>query len=483
MMLHLMLLIAFSLVFIINGWKHSGGIQNENDYILGTKPLGLSLGMVTILAYWITGNTLLSAPEATYNNGVLGDLGYAFLGTIGLLLFAPVAKILKTKHPDVRSIGDFYAKKYQCKPLALFVVSLVIIHSLGILLTQGIGAGLLLQYSFHIPYPVAVFLVFFVATIYIIFGGFQSIVRVGMFQLIFILGVALFIPPLLFLKIGVVEVYQSIKVYAPDKINILNEKGLMFLLSGLFIGFGAVIMDNFFWQRTYQSKKQGVATAFILSASVWVFIPLAFGSLAYIALAHNIQADKINQLIPLVVDRFGGSFANSLLLLAVWSALISTTAILLNSVSGLVVYNVFAFSKRKRRPLKEARWSIIIFASLGFGFSLFPLTSMLEIMMFLAVINSAMIFPTLISLFSVRISSICISVTILIPGIIGIFTYFYKNEIQGILLSAFLSFILSLLTLSFSYWNQKQHSQSDIDEIKEEHSQPTMIKETKDKIS
>jgi Na+/proline symporter len=470
-MLHLLLLIAFSLVFILNGWKHSGGIQNENDFILGTKPLGLSLGMVTILAYWITGNTLLSAPEATYNNGVLGDLGYAFLGTIGLLLFAPIAKMLKTKYPDARTIGDFYLKKYQSKPLALFVVFLVITHSLGILLTQGIGAGLLLKYSFDIPYPVAVFLVFFVAAIYIIFGGFQSIVRVGMIQLIFILGVALFIPPLIFLKIGVVEIYHSIKIQTPDKINMLDQKGLLFLLSGVFIGFGAVIMDNFFWQRTYQSKKQGVATAFTLSAAIWVFIPLAFGSLAYIALAHNIQVDKINQLIPFLVDRYGGSFANSLLLLAVWSALISTTAILLNSLSGLVVYTIFPLLKRKRYPLKEARLSIVLFACLGFGFSLFPLTSMLKIMMFLAVINSAMIFPTLISLFSVKISSILISLTMLISSLTGIYYYFLKDEIEGILLSAFLSFILSLLTLLFSFWKQEQNSD------------PEMTNEIKDKIS
>ena len=81
-------------IFIGIGWYFSQRSQGADDFILGWGQLGIALGMTSLLAFWITGNTMLAAPESAYTFGILGALGYGMLGGAGVLLFGLLSKRL-----------------------------------------------------------------------------------------------------------------------------------------------------------------------------------------------------------------------------------------------------------------------------------------------------------------------------------------------------------------------------------------------------
>lgn len=435
------IIIGISLFFIWSGKKESEKIRTVDEYLLGSKSIGIATGTAVVLVYWITGNTLLAAPEAVYNFGILGSIGYALTGSIGLIMFALIASRIKQQDTTIKSIGDFFYLKYKSLRLKRLLLLITFLHLLGIASTQGIGAGTLLTHAFHLPYSVSVAIVFIIATLSILFGGFTSIIRIGLIQVMIILSIALIIPAFLFLKMGAVNVYTDLTILSPEHLDIGNQEGQLFLLSGLFLGMGAVLMDQFFWQRNYVFNKQVVVSSFLNSSIIWFFIPLGFGSLAFIALISSGNRSEITSFIPLFVELTGGPFIRPFLLVAIWCALLSTLGIVLNSLVSLLTYYVFEGNK----SVKTVRMTVLGISCVGFVICLFPHQSMLELLLLFAVINCAVIFPTLASMVPFQIPVLYVYSAIILASLSGLFTNFTVGSTHGILVSVVISFLITLV--------------------------------------
>jgi len=440
--MNMITLLIVSLFFIWNG-RAQGEHQTLNDFLLGKKSLGIATGTAIILVYWITGNTLLAAPEAVYQYGILGDIGYALMGGVGLLVFAPVAKAIKTNYKNVASIGDFFYQKYQSITLKYLLIVMTSFHLIGIIATQAIGGGKIIEYSSHLPYELSILFVFLTATLSFLFGGFQSIVRVGLIQVMVILCVALLIPPFNYLKYGAVDIYQHIKAFQPVKLDLGHGPGQYFLMGGLLSGIGAVFMDQFFWQRAHQFKKQVVAPSLSLSAVIWIFVPLSFGSLAFIVMANEMELSRTLDLIPAIVQISEGTIIRPFLLVAVWSALISTTGIALNSLTSLVM-NYF-YPAGKELTIKKAKGCMVILAFISFIISLLADGSMLELLLFFGVVNTSVIFPTIFSLFRTTMPVFYIYMAIILASFLGIYVYFTEGSTLAILISGLTSSVVCIL--------------------------------------
>ena len=99
------IILLLGVAFIGVGYYLSRSVRTADQFILGTGRLGVAFGSASLLAFWITGNTALAAPEAAYTMGVLGAIGYGFLGGIAVVLFAPIAKRIHEAVPHGRTVG------------------------------------------------------------------------------------------------------------------------------------------------------------------------------------------------------------------------------------------------------------------------------------------------------------------------------------------------------------------------------------------
>lgn len=454
--------------FIAAGWLFSAQVEDADDFIVGSGKLGVAFGMTSLLAFWITGNTMLAAPESAYSYGVLGALGYGLVGGSGVLLFGLLSKRVHKVIPHGKSVGDFYGTRYDEKNYYLFL-ALLVVYVLGIIVTQGIGGGVLLEALFDIPYYLAVALTFGTVIVYSYFGGFKSVAGVAYFQVLLILVVALVVPPLVYLNVGFGPVYEGMMENASSKLSLTLPAGLLFATAGALMGIGEVFMDNTFWQRAYAIRRDVVVKTFMLSGIGWILVPLAVASLAFVAVAFGRTPEQINQVAPLIAQVYGGQAAGWLFLVAVWSALCSTTAASINALATLIMNDAIPRVKddvTEDELMQYGKYLTIAVGLVGFVLSLPRILTMLQMLVFLGVINIAFVFPIVAGLWWAKTNSNVVFAAALVAITVGYYAYFTIGSLQAIVVSGWLSFVItyggSLIWPSRFDWQRLQRVGQDV---------------------
>ena len=457
------IILGLGILFIAVGFYLSRAVKTADQFILGTGRLGVAMGSASLLAFWITGNTTLAAPEAAYTTGILGAVGYGFLGGIAVALFAPLAKRIHEVIPHGRTVGDFYVARFGQVNYFVFLFFLLI-YVFGILITQGIGGGVILEQVFGIPYLLAVVLSFVIVIAYSMLGGFQSVTGVAFFQIILILVAVAGVVPYVFFKQGASSVYQGMLENNPDLLSLTLPAGLLFMFGGAMFGIGEVFMDNTFWQRAYAVRQDKLLPAFLLSGVGWAFVPIAVSTLAFVALAEGIEPEQVNQVAPLVAERFGGSFASYMFLVVVWSAILSTAAASLNAFSSVILNDLVPRFRPNLGDRQQKRYGAIITVVVGIIGLLLTLpqfTSMLQMLIFIGVINAAFIYPITLGLFWKRMTRTAALLAGLVSPVVGYIVYFTVGSLQGIVASGWVSLLLcvgvSLVTRESYDWRILQN--------------------------
>lgn len=145
--------------------------MKKNDYqlyISGAIKLGVSFGVVSLLARWVTGNTILSSPETLIKYGLIGGIGYSLVGALSSILFGFLAKKIRENHPGQHTIGDVLRQKLTPNGYWL-MITVLILTSFHSLFVQAMGAGILIQMIFPIPYFIG--LLFFLTFCFFIGGA------------------------------------------------------------------------------------------------------------------------------------------------------------------------------------------------------------------------------------------------------------------------------------------------------------------------
>lgn len=442
--INVIIILILGAVFISTSWFISRKVSSVDQYVSGRGKLGVAFGSTSLLAFWITGNTVMAGPEAAYNDGILGALGYAALGGIAVLAFAPLARRIHEVLPNGRTVGDFFKHRFDNKNYYFFI-AMSFVWVFGFLMTQGIGGGLLLEQIFDIPYELAVVLTFLIVIVYATMGGFSSVTGLAFIQVMLILLVVIVVPPLVYFTTGVSPVYVGMSELAPGSLDLLMPAGLLFLFAGPVLGIGEVFMDNTFWQRAYAIRRDKVFSIFTLAGIGWCFVPLAVATLAFVALGTGQAPKEINQVAPFIAQVYGGQFGAWAFLIGVWAALASTIAALLNAIVSLILNDVYLKIKPEasdKKQLRFARNVTIIIGVLGLLVSLPKLTSMLQMLIFLGVMNAALIFPIVFGLFwrKLNINASFISAVTAIVG--GYAAYYTVGSLQGVVVSGWLSFLV-----------------------------------------
>ena len=438
------IILGLGVLFIAVGYYLSRAVKTADEFILGTGKLGVAMGSASLLAFWITGNTTLAAPEAAYTMGILGAVGYGFLGGIAVVLFAPLARRIHEVIPHGRTVGDFYAARFGGTNYFVFLFFLLI-YVFGILITQGIGGGVILEQVFGIPYLLAVVLSFVIVISYSMLGGFQSVTGVAFFQIVLILVAVAGVVPYVFFSQGASNVYQGILENNPDLLSLTLPAGLLFMFGGAMFGIGEVFMDNTFWQRAYAVRRDRLLPAFVISGIGWAFVPIAVSTLAFVALAEGIRPEQVNQVAPLVAERFGGSFAGYMFLVVVWSAILSTAAASLNAFASVILNDLVPRFRPNLGDPEQKRYGAIITVVVGVVALLLTLpqfTSMLQMLIFIGVINAAFIYPITLGLFWRRMTSTAALLAGVVSPAVGYVVYFTVGSLQGIVASGWVSLLL-----------------------------------------
>ncbi|MEA5423773.1 sodium:solute symporter family transporter [Synechococcus sp. CCY9202] len=443
------LLIAFSVLWISLGiwWGRRGSGGDADDYLLAGRNIGLALSTATLMASWVTGNTTLAAPEVGYTLGLWGMFGYALAG-LGLLLFAPLAIRIKRVMPTARTSGDFVRLRYGRLVWAVFLV-ITMVYTAGFLITQGMGAGLLLQALSGFDYRLGMLVVIGVSTVYTLFGGMRAVVGTDFIQSLLIMAILVVVAVLGYSHFGAGEIYARLASDHPSRLNLLLPAGLLFAWNTGLFSMGEVFHNNIWWSRVFASRESVVFRSFVFGGFAWFTVPIVTGSIALMALAQNFEVPQVNMVFPIVAAKLLGSAGAMMVFVIIFSSLTSTLDSLLASTADLLAEDVYVKMLRPEASdaeVKRAARQIVV--GLGLVTVLLSwnyITSMYQLLLFTGALVASTIWPIACGLYWKTANRTAALLAMLIGSAVGLTAYVLIAPYCAALLSASVSALVMVV--------------------------------------
>jgi urea-proton symporter len=422
--------------------------ENYQIYVSGAIRLGISFGVVSLLARWVTGNTILSSPETLIKYGLTGGIGYSLMGALALILFGFMAKRIRERYPDQHTIGDVLRLKLTPSGY-WYMISVLLVTSLDSLFVQAMGAGILIHMIS--PLPIFIGMLIFLSFCFFIggVGGMQRLHQLAGINVSLIFGAVIIIPVYFYIQEGVFPVYEGIKLYHPYLLYIKNTEAIWFIFTAVLIGFGQVLIDRATWQRVFIINKEKVRMTFTLAGLIWATIPLALSSLLMIIIFGR-SYENIYSLIFELIEKIQSTVLIVLFVLFCFSAISSAISAEIHATTTLFIRNVMEMF---RRLTDREKWKFTyIFSGVICVFLLVIVTILtpnpLELLFFFGNIYASMIVPMFYIILSKGKLPSLIPFASLIGAIGGYLLLPYTENLLAIWLSfAISSFICLCFTV------------------------------------
>ncbi len=446
------LVVLFSVLWVALGiaWGRRGQ-GNADDYMLAGRNIGLALSTATLMASWVTGNTTLLAPEFGYKTGLWGMFSYALAG-LGLILFAPLASRIKQLMPNGRTSGDFIRLRYG--RLAWWVFMLITaIYTLGFLMTQAMGAGLLLQALSGFDYHVGMVVVIGVATVYTLFGGMRAVIGTDFIQSLLIMVLLAVVAVLAFRQFPMPEVHASLLARHPDRLDLLLPAGLLIAWNSALFSMGEVFHNNIWWSRVFASRRSVVMTSFVLGGIAWMSVPMVTGSIGLVALARELPLEQVNMVFPVMAADLLGAGGAALVFVVVFASLTSTLDSLLASTADLLAEDVYFRLLRPQASdlqLKQAaRLMVVGLAVVTLVLSWPRLDSLASVLFFTGALVASTVWPVACGLYWRTANRTAAIAAMLAGSVVGLLAYVLIAPYCAAVFSAAVSAIVMLMGSRF----------------------------------
>ena len=420
------LVVLFSVLWVALGIAGGRrGQSDADDYMLAGRNIGLALSTATLMASWVTGNTTLLAPEFGYKTGLWGMFSYALAG-LGLILFAPLASRIKQLMPNGRTSGDFIRLRYGRLAWWVFMV-ITAIYTLGFLMTQAMGAGLLLQALSGFDYHVGMVVVIGVATLYTLFGGMRAVIGTDFIQSLLIMVLLAVVAVLAFRQFPMPEVHASLLARHPDRLDLLLPAGLLIAWNSALFSMGEVFHNNIWWSRVFASRRSVVMTSFVLGGIAWMSVPMVTGSIGLVALAREIPLEQVNMVFPVMAADLLGAGGAALVFVVVFASLTSTLDSLLASTADLLAEDVYFRLLRPQASdlqLKQAaRLMVVGLAVVTLALSWPRLDSLASVLFLTGALEASTVWPVACGLYWRTANRTAAIAAMLAGSVVGLLAY------------------------------------------------------------
>lgn len=413
------------------------------DYVSGAAKLGIGLGVVSLLARWVNGNTLLASPETIIQYGVMGGIGYALIQAFALMMMAWLGKKVRNESSENLTIGDYLQQKLHSSGYWLMIL-IFLLTSMDFMFVQALISGKLLQMFFDIPAFIGIFYFIAFCILFAGTGGIILVHRFAIFQVVFLFAGAILIPLYFFVQEGVQPVYEGIRLYHPYLLVINNYEGLFFIATGIFIGLGQVLGDLATWQRIYIIEENKIVPTFLLSGLIWLTFPMAFSTL-FLIVIYTGGFDDIPSLFTSLMNRIDSSLILAIFVICCLSATTSTFGAGLHSAISLLVRNVYQVLKPGLSETQKIQMGYKLAIGIGLIFlvlTYFFTPSLLGLLFFFGNIHASLIAPILAIMISKQKVDNFIPFCTVIGATAGFASRVYHGNLYGIWVSALVSLTL-----------------------------------------
>ena len=438
----------FSVLWIVLGGYLGRRATGLEGYMLAGRKVGLALGTATAMATWVTSNTTMAAPQLALQMGVWGMLGYS-LGSVGLMLFAPLARRIHTLMPSGFTSGDFVRLRYGKTTWRIFL-AISLFYGFGWLVSMGMAGGVLVNALTGIDYRIGMTVILAVCVLYTMLGGLRAVIGTDFLQTLIILVGVVMLAWLAITRVGFDSMHAAVLEKRPELLNLLFPAAIMFLFNNLLFGIGEIFHSNVWWSRAFAFREGVGFRAYLIAGLFWLPIPVVAGFVALTVPALDINVPAADMVGPLVAAHLLGTGGAILVFIVVFAALASSLDSLLAATSDLILTDIY---KGHFRPgasedelARTARWVVLGLGILAWLLCLPRLTTLAELLYFTGAFVASTIWPIAAGLFWRRTSPAGAALAMLAGTAIGLAGYFLIGFYVAALISAAVSMSIVLIS-------------------------------------
>lgn len=443
-----LILAIFSAVWVTLGWWWGRKNKSLDDFMLAGRNVGLALAIATAMATWVTSNTTMAAPQLALQLGIWGMVGYS-LGSIGLMLFAPLAKRIRDLMPHGYTSGDFIRLRYGNFAWRIFLI-ISLCYALGWLISLGMAGGVLIHALTGIPYQAGMTVILVICVIYTLLGGLKAVIGTDFIQTIIILIGLCILAVLAISQVGFESMHSALQEERPELLNLLMPAAIMFLFNNLLFGVGEIFHSNVWWSRAFAFGKGIGFRAYLIAGIMWVPIPIVAGFIALMAPALGLNIPAADMVGPMVAAELLGYAGAVVVFIVVFSALASSLDSLLAATADLVTQDIYHGHINPRATAqqrhKASKLIILILGVLTWLICLPRLTTLAGLLYFTGAFVASTLWPVVAGLFWKRTNRWGASLAMIAGTILGLTAYFVIGFYVAALVGAAVSMAIVLLT-------------------------------------
>lgn len=438
------ILALFSVVWVLLGWYWGRRAKHLEEYMLAGRNVGMALGAATAMATWVTSNTTMAAPQLTLQLGIWGMVGYS-LGSIGLMLFAPMARRIRRLLPHGYTSGDFIRLRYGKLAWRIFLV-ISLCYAFGWLISLGMAGGVLIHALTGIPYQLGMSVILTICVLYTLLGGLRAVIGTDFIQTILILVGVVTLAWLAINKVGFSTIYDAVELQRPELLNLLMPAAIMFLFNNLLFGVGEIFHSNVWWSRAFAFREGVGFPAYMLAGIMWVPIPIVAGFIALTTPALGLNVPAADMVGPMVAAKLLGVSGAILVFIVVFSALASSLDSLLAATADFITQDIYHGHIHKQADdehlRKVGKVMIVSLGVLAWLLCLPRLTTLASLLYFMGPFVASAIWPIVAGLYSTRANAGAASLAMVLGTGIGLYSYFaigfYVAALVGAVVSMFI---------------------------------------------
>ena len=388
------LLIVYALVCIGIGFWSSRG-HKDDDYLIAGRKMTLFGFISSVVASYIGGAAIVAYSAYVYQFGISAIA--VFAGTaLGFIIFIPYALKLRkiSTEKQFLTLSDWFFYKYGKQTGVASAVILFVVY-FGMLLNQFIAGSSILSNISGWSYETALMISSAIITIYLVAGGFKSVIKTDIFQYI-----------ILFVLFGFLG-YLLIREDSNFSEEIFDISRMDPMMTIAFIAFGVLIIFQSaeYWQRVYAAKNESVVRKGLAGSAV--FVVITGFAITIVGLSAHENAPGIEPrdafsegLTVLVPAKYIGAG-----LVLLFAAIMSSADTIIFVLASSVAKDYIAhFSKKEvtqHNLMIQTKIFIVLFSIIGFTLAYF-FRDLITVILFITGIGFTII-PAAISSFHFKI--------------------------------------------------------------------------------
>ena len=443
-----LILALFSLLWVVLGWWFGRKNQDLEGFMLAGRKVGLALGTATAMATWVTSNTTMAAPQLALQMGIWGMVGYS-LGSVGLMLFAPLARRIRELMPSGYTSGDFIRLRYGNLAWRVFL-AISLFYALGWLISMGMAGGVLIHALTGIDYRLGMSVIVLICVLYTLLGGLRAVIGTDFIQSLIILTGIVVLAWLAIDHIGFEGMHRAVELERPELLNLLMPAAIMFLFNNLLFGVGEIFHSNVWWSRAFAFREGVGFKAYFMAGLFWAPVPIVAGFIALSVPALGLNVPAADMVGPMVAAQLLGTGGAVLVFIVVFAALASSLDSLLAATSDLILTDIYKGhinpSASPEQLARAARWVIVILGLATWLVCLPRLTTLAEMLYLTGAFVASTIWPIATGLFWRKTNATGATLAMVLGTAIGLTAYYQIGFYVAALVSAAVSMSIVLIS-------------------------------------